>query len=51
MRWNEFVRAVNALEAEATALENHPNAEVIRTNLVSTWLEDCLSGRFLTELF
>ena len=51
MRWNEFVRAVNALEAEATALENHPNAEVIRTNLVSTWLDNCLNGRFLTELF
>ena len=51
MRWNEFVRAVNALEAESTVLDKHPEAELLSTNLVSTWMVQILSGVFLTELF
>ncbi|MFL0733453.1 MAG: hypothetical protein AB8A37_00360 [Prochlorococcus sp.] len=51
MRWNEFVRAVNALEAEATALEGNPEAEVVSSNLVSTWMEGVFSGVFLTKVF
>jgi len=51
MRWNEFVRAVNALEAEATALEVNPEAEVVSSNLVSTWMEGVFSGVFLTKVF
>lgn len=51
MRWNEFVRAVNALEAEASALEVNPEAEVVSSNLVSTWMEGVFSGVFLTKVF
>lgn len=51
MRWNEFVRAVNALEAEASALEGNPEAEVVSSNLVSTWMEGVFSGVFLTKVF
>ena len=51
MRWNEFVRAVNALEAEATALDGNPEAEVVNSNLVSTWMEGVFNGIFLTKIF
>ncbi len=51
MRWNEFVRAVNALEAEATALDGNPEAEVVSSNLVSTWMVGVFNGIFLTKIF
>ena len=51
MRWNEFVRAVNALEAEATTLDGNPEAEVVSSNLVSTWMEGVFNGIFLTKIF